>query len=63
MSGIVVSSRVRLARNYQDLPFRGRISPQQAEECIQRTLSALRDMPEIYHFRTLRGLEDMEKRR
>lgn len=62
MSDIVVSSRVRLARNYQDLPFRGRISREQAEECIQRTLSALRDMPEIYHFRTLRGLDDMEKK-
>ena len=62
MSDIVVSSRVRLARNYQDLPFRGRISREQAEECIQRTLSALRDTPEIYHFRTLRGLDDIEKK-
>jgi len=62
MSGIVVSSRVRLARNYQDLPFRNRMSPQQAEECVERTLAALRDLPEAYHFRTLRGLDDVERK-
>ena len=62
MSGIVVSSRVRLARNYQDLPFRNRMNAQQAEECVERTLAALRDLPEAYHFRTLRGLDDVEKK-
>ena len=62
MSGIVVSSRVRLARNYQDLPFRSHMNAQQAEECVNRTLSALRDLPEPYHFRSLRGLEEIEKK-
>lgn len=62
MSEIVVSSRVRLARNYEDLPFRNRISPEQGEECIQRTLNALRDLPESYTFLPLRGMKETERR-
>ena len=41
-SDIVLSSRVRLARNYADLPFELASEPEQAETCILRTLSALR---------------------
>ena len=41
-SDIVLSSRVRLARNYADLPFDLASEPEQAETCILRTLSALR---------------------
>lgn len=62
MSEIVVSSRVRLARNYEDLPFRNRISPEQGEECVQRTLNALRDLPEAYTFLPLRGMKETERR-
>ena len=62
MSGIVVSSRVRLARNYEDLPFRGRITPAQCEECVDRTLSALRDLPEPYTYLPMRGMEENEKK-
>ena len=40
---IIVSSRVRLARNYADLPFRLKAKPQDGEACIRRTLDALRD--------------------
>ena len=40
-SDIVLSSRVRLARNYADLPFDLASEPEQAETCILRTLSAL----------------------
>ena len=38
MSGIILSSRVRLARNYADLPFRNKITRDQREDCVQRTL-------------------------
>ena len=43
-SDIVLSSRVRLARNYADLPFDLASEPEQAETCILRTLSALRHL-------------------
>ena len=48
MSEIVLSSRVRLARNYADLPFRSKITPDQGEDCVQRTLNALRALPQPY---------------
>ena len=62
MNAIVLSSRVRLARNYEDLPFRSHISPAQSEENIQRTLDALRDLPQTYTFYSLRGMEESEKK-
>ena len=62
MSEIVVSSRVRLARNYEDLPFGPRISPEQSEQCVQRTLDALRDLKEIYTFYPLRGMEEGDQK-
>ncbi len=61
MSDIIVSSRVRLARNYEDLPFRGKISAAQCEECVNRTLSALRDLPEAYTYLPMEGMEENEK--
>ncbi len=62
MSDIVVSSRVRLARNYDDLPFRSKITREQSEECVQRTLDALRPLPQAYSFYPLRDMEANEKR-
>ena len=62
MSGIVLSSRVRLARNYTDLPFRAHISREQSEECVNRTLSALRDLPESYTYLPLRSADETEKK-
>lgn len=61
MTGIVLSSRVRLARNYQDLPFRLRATAAQGEDCVQRTLNALRDLDQPYSFLSLRGMEENEK--
>ena len=61
MSGIVVSSRVRLARNYEDLPFRNKITAAQSEECVQRTLDALRELPERYTFLNLRGTDENQR--
>ncbi len=62
MSDIVISSRVRLARNYEDLPFLGRMTPEQREQCVQRTLDALRAPPQPYTFLSLRGMEENEKK-
>ena len=62
MSEIVLSSRVRLARNYEDLPFRNKMTPDQGEDCVRRTLDALRELPQSYTFLPLRGMEDNEKR-
>ena len=38
---LVLSSRVRLARNYQDLPFDLTSRPEDAEVCLHRTVNAL----------------------
>ena len=38
---IAQSTRVRLARNYADVPFPGRMSPEQEEQIITRTENAL----------------------
>lgn len=62
MKDIAVSSRVRLARNYEDLPFRGRITRDQSESCIQRTLDSLREQPEIYRLFLLRGADEAEQK-
>ena len=61
MSNIVVSSRVRLARNYEDLPFRARMTKEEEEACVQRTLDALRDVPESYTFIPLQNAATLEK--
>lgn len=62
MSDIMVSSRVRLARNYEDLPFRNHISAEQSDICVQRTLDALRELPQAYTYLPLRGMEENEKK-
>lgn len=62
MSDIVVSSRVRLARNYEDLPFRNRITADQCEECVNRTLGALRSLPDNYTYLPMEGMEENEKK-
>ena len=38
---VIVSSRVRLARNYQDLPFA--LSGEKAQLCVDRACQALND--------------------
>ena len=58
---IIVSSRVRLARNYADLPFRLKAKPQDGEACIRRTLDALRDLPESSTFYQLRSMGETER--
>ena len=62
MSDICLSSRVRLARNYEDFPFRRKMTPAQSEQCVQRTLEALRDLEQPYTYLPLRGMEENEKK-
>ncbi|MBQ8200728.1 MAG: ATP--guanido phosphotransferase [Clostridia bacterium] len=40
--GIVLSSRVRLARNYEDIPFDAAQRPEYAAMCVNRTTTALK---------------------
>lgn len=42
-SDIVISTRIRLARNLADKPFPGRLSSEAAEEIIEKTKKALED--------------------
>ena len=37
----VISTRIRLARNYADLPFPNRMNDVQASESIRRTMEAV----------------------
>lgn len=54
---IVLSSRVRLARNYQDLPFDAAQKPDAAAMCIVRTANALRLSGEDQGFELLRLID------
>ena len=38
---IILSTRVRLARNYADLPFEAKIAPEEAQEVIKRAAARL----------------------
>lgn len=40
--GIILSSRVRLARNYEDLPFDTAHQPEKAAACVSRTVNAMK---------------------
>ena len=44
-SGIVISSRIRLARNLSDMPFPRRMTPQMFDELKQRVNSAIKALP------------------
>ena len=59
---IVLSSRIRLARNFDDLPFRPKMSADQADDCIDRTLNALKADPLDFSYFPMRGMKSVEKR-
>ena len=44
---VVISSRVRLSRNYEDLPFSPKLTRECAEEVIERCVSIKRDLVEL----------------
>ena len=60
-SAIVLSSRVRLARNLKDIPFRARFTQEEADECIQQVLNALRNEPVPYRYLPMRGVNAIKR--
>ena len=63
-NSIIISSRVRLARNYDDLPFDVAHRPEYAAMCVARTTNALAiaQAGEDFHLIRLRDLTDNERR-
>ncbi|MGF1677813.1 MAG: protein arginine kinase [Candidatus Methylacidiphilales bacterium] len=47
-SGIVMSSRIRLARNLKDTPFPGWMKKNQRQEAMERILEALHNLPPLH---------------
>ncbi|MGN1020145.1 MAG: ATP--guanido phosphotransferase [Aristaeellaceae bacterium] len=64
MSSTVLSSRVRLARNYEDLPFDTARKPEEAATCIARTANALAlsGMDEGFQLIRLNALTETQRR-
>ena len=61
-SDIILSSRIRLARNFMDLPFRPKMNETQADDCINRTLNVLRTDPQEFSYFPMRGIRPVEQR-
>ncbi len=64
MSSTILSSRVRLARNYQDLPFDTARKPEEAATCIARTANALAlsGMEEGFQLIRLSALTEIQRK-
>ena len=64
MSSTVLSSRVRLARNYEDLPFDTARKPEEAATCIARTANALAlsSMDEGFQLIRLNALTEIQRK-
>lgn len=60
---VVVSGRVRLARNYQDLPFSCTEQPDKAQLCIERACQALEEAPDAYRLYRLSQMAEPERRK
>lgn len=60
---VILSSQVRLARNYEDLPFDLSQRPTQAESCVMRTVNALENagMMGDYDLIRLRDLSENDR--
>ena len=61
---IVVSSRVRLARNYEDIPFASKMSEEDAQETIRRaaTRIAESDQASAFKLQYISSLDENERR-
>ncbi len=59
---IVLSSRVRLARNIKDMNFRPKMTREQADECIDRVLEVMRGDKDEYRYYPMRGIDPIEQR-
>ena len=61
-NAIAVSGRIRLARNYPDLPFSSMERPEDAESCIQRATQAMHTgTDEIYTLHLLRTMTPTDR--
>ncbi len=58
---VIVSGRVRLARNYHDLPFSARQKPENALLCIARAREALEVLEQEYTLYQLNALSQLER--
>ena len=61
-SAIILSSRVRLARNLKDMNFRPKMTADQADECIDRVLEVMRGDKAEYRYYPMRGIDPIERR-
>lgn len=60
---IILSTRVRLARNYADLPFEAKIAPEEAQEVIKRAAARLcGDEDEHFTFLRMSSLDENERK-
>ncbi len=55
---VVLYSRVRLSRNYEDLPFSAKMTHEHSEEVIRRTTDAVMESPQGHAYALVR-LEDL----
>lgn len=58
---VIVSGRVRLARNYYDLPFSSHKNPENALTCISRAQNALSHFEQAYILHQLNTLSPVER--
>lgn len=58
---VVVSGRVRLARNYHDLPFSNLSNPENAQLCIDRAREAMDAGKGAFVLHTLEGMPKVER--
>ncbi len=61
MSEVVVSTRVRLARNLREFPFPGRLSDQAAQQVAQRVTAALNTADVTFHTVRLSEMTAIER--
>ncbi len=61
-SAIILSSRVRVARNLKDMNFRPKMTAEQADECIDRVLEAMRGDEADFRYYPMRGIDPIERK-
>ncbi len=62
-SDIVLSTRIRLARNLKDIPFPGKMSTQDSQKVIERVESVLEEMNYTFTKTDINEADENEKRR
>ena len=59
MDDVVITSRVRLARNYPDAPFPDHCNDEQAQSVTDRTLEAFKHIDENLRYQQLQWMDDI----